>query len=129
EKVYNYTMENMTYDQNLALHVQSVSGYLPVMDDICNNKTGICFDYASFMTAMLRLQNIPTKLVVGWSGDIYHAWISVYMEETGWVDGIIQFNGNEWKLMDPTFADNANQETWIMEYIGNGGNYSEKYVY
>ena len=81
------------------------------------------------MAAMLRSQNVPTKLVVGYSGSIYHAWISVYSEETGWVDGAIYFDGTTWKLMDPTFASSGNQSKQIMEYIGNGANYSAKYFY
>ena len=32
------------------------------------------------MTAMLRSQNIPCKLVVGCAGTTYHAWIDVYVE-------------------------------------------------
>ncbi len=127
EKVYNYVIETLTYDETLASSVSY--DYLPDLDLDIQNKTGICFDYASLMTAMLRVQDIPTKLVVGWSGDIYHAWINVYIEETGWINGLIEFNGFEWKLMDPTFADNANQQDWIMQYIGDGNNYKEVYVY
>ena len=47
---------------------------------------GICFDYAALMTAMLRSQGIPTKLEIGYSGEVYHAWISTYIDEIGWVD-------------------------------------------
>lgn len=54
------------------------------------------------MTAMLRSQDIPTKLVVGYTGNLYHAWINVYLEGQGWVDNIIYFDGTSWKLMDPT---------------------------
>ena len=52
---------------------------------------GICFDYASLTAAMLRSQNIPARLEIGYSGDVYHAWISVYTEETGWIDRLIEF--------------------------------------
>ena len=34
------------------------------------------------MTGMLRSQGIPSKLVVGYAGTAYHAWISVWTEET-----------------------------------------------
>jgi len=43
------------------------------------------------MSAMLRSQGIPTKLEVGYSGEAYHAWISTYIKESGWVDNIIKF--------------------------------------
>lgn len=127
EGIYNYVVKNFTYDKQKAATVQS--GYLPDVDAILASKKGICFDYAAVMAAMLRSQNVPTKLVVGYSGKIYHAWISVYSEKTGWVDGAIYFDGTSWKLMDPTFASSANQSKQIMEYIGNGANYSAKYFY
>ena len=40
-------------------------------------------------------------------GDVYHAWISTYIKDKGWVNGIIEFDGNDWKLMDPTFASTS----------------------
>ena len=64
------------------------------IDEILNSGTGICLDYAAVMTGMLRSQRIPTRLEVGYAQDAYHAWISIYTEETGWLNGIIEFNGN-----------------------------------
>ena len=127
ELIYNYVVKNFTYDKQRAATVQS--GYLPNVDSVLAAKKGICFDYAAVMAAMLRSQGVPTKLVVGYSGKVYHAWINVYTEETGWVDGAIYFDGANWKLMDPTFASSAKQSKEIMEYIGNGSNYSAKYIY
>ena len=125
--VYEFVVNNFTYDTQLAETVKS--GYLPVVDDVLAARKGICFDYAAVMAAMLRSQNIPCKLVVGYAGAVYHAWISVWSEETGWVDGVIYFDGTSWQRMDPTFASSANQSKQIMEYIGNGANYSAKYFY
>jgi hypothetical protein len=127
KKVYNYVVKNYTYDKAKAKTV--ASGYLPDLDKIYKSKKGICFDYAATMAAMLRSQNIPTKLVVGYTGDVYHAWINVYTDESGWLDSVIYFDGDEWKLMDPTFASSSNSSSKIMEYIGNGKNYKQKYVY
>lgn len=126
-KVYDYVIKNFTYDKQLAASVQS--GYLPVLDTVWNKKSGICFDYAAIVTAMLRSQNIPTKLVIGYTGQAYHAWINVYSTETGWVESVIYFDGKTWKLMDPTFASSGNASESIMKYIGDGKNYSAKYLY
>ncbi|MBQ1472846.1 MAG: transglutaminase domain-containing protein, partial [Lachnospiraceae bacterium] len=94
------------------------------------SKKGICFDYASLMSALLRSQQVPTKLVVGYSGTAYHAWISVYISEIGWVDNIIEFDGSNWSLMDPTLAANkANSSSAVKEYVGDGSNYTVKYNY
>lgn len=126
-KVYDYVVKNFTYDKQRAATVQS--GYLPVLDSVLAQKKGICFDFAAVMAAMLRSQGVPTKLVVGYSQSVYHAWINVYSEETGWVDGAVYFDGTNWKLMDPTFASSGKQSKQIMEYIANGANYTDKYLY
>ena len=87
--IYDFVVKNLTYDKQLAATVQS--GYLPVLDSVLAKKTGICFDYAALMTGMLRSRGVPCKLVVGYAGTAYHAWISVYSEETGWVEGVVYF--------------------------------------
>ena len=119
--VYNYVVKNVKYDDEKAQNVQS--GYLPSVDETLKTKKGICFDYAALMTAMLRSQGIPTKLEIGYSGDIYHAWISTWLNEKGWVDNIIQFDGKSWELMDPTLAANSDNKEDVKEYIGNGEHY------
>lgn len=125
--IYTFVVEHLSYDKQLAKTVKS--GYLPVLDDVLAGGKGICFDYAALMTGMLRSQSVPCKLVVGYAGDVYHAWISVYSEENGWIDNVIWFDGFAWKRMDPTFASSNNQSDRIMEYIGDGENYTVKYLY
>lgn len=108
---------------------QNVSyGYLPNVDDTLTSGTGICFDYAALMTAMLRSQNIPTKLEVGYSGDTYHAWISTYVDDKGWVDNIIEFDGDSWQIMDPTLGANNDSKS-VKKYVGDGSHYVVKYTY
>lgn len=124
--IYNYIIENFTYDYDKAENVQS--GYIPDVDEILNSKTGICLDYAAVMAGMLRSQQIPTKLEVGYAGQAYHAWISTYVNNIGWINGIIQFDGVNWSLMDPTFAANAGEKE-LRSFIGEGDNYVTKYNY
>lgn len=125
--VYDYVVTELIYDKQKAKTVQS--GYLPVLDDVLASKKGICFDYAALMAAMLRSQGIPCKLVVGYAGTAYHAWISVYTEETGWIEDVIFFDGTSWQRMDPTFASSGHQSEAIMKYIGDGSHYKECYIY
>jgi hypothetical protein len=125
-KVYAYVTTNITYDTAKAEEV--LIDYLPDIDEVLASGTGICFDYASLMAAMLRCQGIPTKLEVGYSGTAYHSWISVYLEEIGWVDNIISFDGQNWSLMDPTLAASNNNQS-VKDYIGDGSNYTVKYSY
>ena len=124
--VYNYVVSHLEYDIQKAQTVQS--GYLPVLDQVLEEGKGICFDYAAVMTARLRSQQIPCKLVVGYAGTVYHAWISVWTEESGWIDGAIFFDGHVWHRMDPTFASSSGSDAQILEFIQNG-NYSAKFLY
>lgn len=124
--VYDFVVATLAYDEERAATVKS--GYLPVLDAVLAEEKGICFDYAALMTAMLRSQEVPCKLVVGYAGDVYHAWISVWTEHNGWVDGAIFFDGHAWKRMDPTFASYGARSTEIMDFIENG-NYTVKYLY
>ena len=125
--IYNFVVGNLVYDTQKAATVKS--GYLPVVDTVLAEKKGICFDYAALMTSMLRSQGVPCKLVVGYAGTAYHAWISVWSAETGWVDGAIMFDGKNWQRMDPTFASSGKKSESIMKYIGDGKNYTVKYLY
>jgi hypothetical protein len=72
---------------------------------------------------MLRSQNIPCKLVVGYAGSAYHAWISVWSPDSGWISGAIFFNGIEWQLMDPTFVSTGGPDATT------GVTYTSKYIY
>lgn len=125
--IYNYVIGTISYDKEKAASVQS--GYLPDVDAVLKAKKGICFDYAALMATMLRSQDIPTKLVIGYTGGLYHAWINVYLESVGWIDGCIYFDGHSWALMDPTFASSGGNSERIRQYIGNNANYQAKYCY
>ena len=126
--VYNWVVTNLSYDYDKAASVPT--GYLPDVDQVMQAKKGICLDYAALMSAMLRSQGVPVKLVAGYtSTGEYHAWINVWSEQDGWMDSVIWFDGREWKLMDPTFASTNKQSKSIMEYIGDTGNYKERFAY
>lgn len=119
--IYNYIISNITYDFQKAASVQS--GYLPDLEQVLADKKGICFDYAALMTGMLRSQNIACKLIVGYADTAYHAWISVWTPEKGWVDEAIFFDGIRWQLMDPTYASSAGSA--FVKQV----NYTSKYIY
>lgn len=95
--IYDYVISNIIYDTNKAKSVKS--GYLPNIDDVFESNSGICFDYASLLAAMLRSVSLPTKLVTGYSSNVstFHAWNEVYIDEQGWV------------ILDPTIASAAKQ--------------------
>lgn len=125
--VFDFTVNRLSYDRELAATVKG--GYVPQLDKVLEERKGICFDYAALMTGLLRSAGIPTRLVTGYASGVYHAWISVWSEETGWIDNVIFFDGEGWQRMDPTFADSDVSDSSLKEYIGDGSNYTEKYYY
>lgn len=130
-KVFDFVVDNVTYDYNFAKEVSEGkhTGYLPTVDNTLATGKGICFDYAALMTAMLRSQNLPCKLVIGYAGQIYHAWINVYITGVGWVDKVIYFDGTNWTLMDPTFTSSGGRSDSIMKYVTTKSNYSQSFAY
>lgn len=123
---YTYVTSHISYDYDKADSVEA--GYLPDVDDTLSTGTGICFDYAALTTAMLRSQDIPCKLQIGYSGDVKHAWIDVYIRGSGWVTKAVSFDGDTWKLMDPTFDANSDGDEAIQEYIGDESNYTVQFT-
>lgn len=124
--IYQWVIKNISYDYEKAGKVGA--GYLPDVDETLKTKKGICLDYAALMTAMLRSQGIPAKLNIGYlTGLQYHSWVSVYVDEAGWVDGVIRFNGNSWKKMDPTVASESGTRA-AERLLEDDENYIVKYV-
>ena len=104
KKVYEFVANYINYDDDkVALAKQQY--LIPNLDEIINNKKGICFDYASMMTAMLRINHIPARLICGGTDkDEYHSWLEVYVKGQGWVNPDIFMDKDTWTIMDPTFA-------------------------
>lgn len=125
QDVYDYAVKKIDYDYEMAASVSS--GYVPDLDQVIDRGKGICFDYASLMTAMLRISNIPTKLVIGYRGNDYHAWISVYISDIGWVDNVIEFDGKDWTLMDPATVSSGGSAA--ADYVEHQDKYHALYFY
>lgn len=117
--VYTWITTNIEYDWEKVEEVQN-KFVLPEIDETLETKTGICFDYAALMTCMLRVQQIPTKLVTGYVEEGYHAWVEVYINDVGWIDPDTYFGSNEWQRLDPTFNSSGQNYS---------GSYEDKYKY
>ncbi len=123
--VYDFVCGAVRYDREKANSVQS--GYVSDPDETLRTGTGICLDYAALAAAMLRSQGIPTKMIFGHvsPGDLYHAWNMFYTEKTGWVTVSFVTGSDGWTRMDATFAAGGASA----EYIGDGSNYADLYIY
>ena len=127
QNIFQYVTENITYDYVKAENV--AYGYLPNLDETLESKTGICFDYAALMCAMLRCRGIPAKLDIGYTNNgIYHAWISTYLKDKGWVDNVVEFDGDSWQLMDPTMISEAKTQAEKKQVMKDSRDYMVQYV-
>jgi hypothetical protein len=87
EVIHNFIVSNVSYDHQKASRINN--DYVPLPTATLQEKLGICYDFAALTASMLRIANIPTKLVKGYSTytTVYHAWNEVYIN-------------NEWIVVD-----------------------------
>ena len=90
--ITDFIKSEFSYDFVRAKTISS--GQLPEIDYCYENRMGICQDLAAVMVCMLRVQGVPSKLVIGYADKYYHAWT------TSVVDGKEVF-------FDPTAAIGA----------------------
>lgn len=129
EKVYDYITSNIAYDEHKAQTAKGdIADYIPNVDRVLSEKTGMCFDYAVLMTAMLRTSGIPAKLMVGEvetkDGVEYHSWVNAYVQENGMIGFNLILRG--WVLLDPTFATTSRKGIW---YYTDANRYNAIYEY
>jgi len=120
-----HVVQNVTYDHDKAQKLSTGTGYVPNPDETLQTGKGVCFDYASLGAAMLRSLGLPTKIVTGYvsPGDIYHAWIMVYVDNE-WKTAEFSVDPKTWSRVDLTFVSSG-----TTQFTGNGGSYTDRYVY
>ena len=108
EAVHDFLVDNMTYCTSMVEFVSA--GYIPCLDRAYTEMNGACFDYAALMTAMLRVHDIPSKLVIGYFLDEYHAWVEAYTETSGWIrkDPATISAGNRGRASSVYVSDDSN---------------------
>ena len=101
DEVCDFMASEFTYDFVRAVSISP--GELPEVDGCYENRSGICQDLSAVMISMLRVQGIPSRLMIGFADGYYHAWT------VSLVDG-------EEKFFDPTAAVNAlNASDYVVE--------------
>lgn len=123
--IYEWIEKNVVYDNAKADELSGKSGYIPNPDQTLQTQKGICFDYASLAAAMLRSIGIPCKIVTGYvsPNGVYHAWNMVWINGR-WQTASFTVNPRDWTRVDLTFAANGAGDT-----VGDGSNYTDRYVY
>lgn len=124
--IYDWLVENITYDKSKAAELATTTGYIPIPDETFSSKTGICFDYASLAAAMFRSLNIPCQIITGYVSpdNIYHAWNMIYIDGK-WVGAHITVDPDQWTRIDVTFAAGGADTS----QVGDGSAYTDRYVY
>jgi protein-glutamine gamma-glutamyltransferase len=103
---YRYSMEDLSTSGN------------PLEDFLFEHKTGNCEYFASSLAVMLRMAEIPARLVGGYRGGYYnrpagyymvlqsnaHVWVEAYLpEQAGW----IRIDPTAFSLMDASIGRDA----------------------
>lgn len=111
--VYSYIVKNIEYDYAKAKNVKA--DYIPEVDNVLDNETGICYDYASLFAAMLRSVGVPTKLVMGYNksdSKTYHAWNQVYLADE-----------DKWITIDTTYDASSNSKIKTVNMLKDANQY------
>lgn len=97
DRIYDFIVQYLSYDDEKAATVEK--GYIPNVDEILELRKGICFDYSALFASMLRAQNIPVRLVMGYvqPDNLYHAWNQVYIQ-------------GKWVWKDSTFGPKSSKK-------------------
>ena len=90
--ICDFMKNNFVYDYIKAVTVQA--GQLPDIDNSYAKRMGVCQDLSAITVCMLRTQGIPSRLIIGYADNQYHAWT---MTKMGGTD----------EFFDPTAALNA----------------------
>lgn len=127
--LFDYVVDHVDYDYEKSASAKP--GYLPDVEDTLASGKGICYDYAALLCAMCRSQGIPCRLVTGYTndGEVYHAWVEVYCQESDTVDGAIPITANTWSRLDPTFVSNGDRSSHILGFVTDDKNYEVLYIY
>lgn len=129
EALFDYTVDFISYDYNNpeALAI----GYLPDVEEILEKGRGTCYDYAALLCAMLRIKGIPCRLVTGdiHPDELYHAWVEVWSDKEGTVDGVFPITANAWSRLDPTFVSTQARSKSIIAYVTDDAHYTPRYYY
>lgn len=79
DAIKTYIVDNFKYDYERAR--SNPGAYLGDVEGCFETKLGLCQDLSVVAAAMLRVQGIPTQLVIGYADKNYHAWNNVLIDE------------------------------------------------
>lgn len=103
-KIYDYVVNNLSYDQNRVRDTQVRAGALGVLS---NKKSAVCLEFTDLFIALARAAGIPAREVEGYANttntasrplslfqDVLHSWPEYY-----------DFDKKAWIMVDPTWEN------------------------
>ena len=100
KNIFQYISLRMNYDEKLSKKLYETNEmYVPDIDEILSQKSGVCLDYSTLMAAMLRSQKIPAQVV---TGDFVSPDNTT--QRHAWVRAFVQDGGEDWVDVDPTYG-------------------------
>ena len=110
---YNYIIDNYTYSYE-KLNDNKRLGALNAL----NGSLAVCMEYSDSLTALLRVQGIPTRIAIGYGNDPTGAEGKISTKELGKLEIGHQWNqiwipDYGWMTIDPTWGETGR------EYIGS----------
>jgi transglutaminase-like putative cysteine protease len=89
----HYLASTGLYSYTLNLNAESLPGVDPIEQFLAVDKKGHCQYYASALVMMLRSQNIPSRVVVGYHTDEYNElgrhYVARQLHAHAWVEALI----------------------------------------
>ena len=79
DAIVQFVAENFAYDYDRA--ASNPGFYLGDVEGCFEERIGLCQDLAAMTAAMLRVQGIPTQMVIGYADRYYHAWNKVLIDD------------------------------------------------
>ncbi len=135
---FKYTLDYTNVRRNEKLD--------PVEDFVRNHRSGHCEQFAAATTLMLRQQNIPARLVVGYHGGEFnsltdsfvvrashaHAWVEAYLRPEDCSEEMVNAGaagpGGAWMIVESTPAVSAAELDSTDEAIGLARSVWQDYV-
>ena len=125
--IFEFVISNFEYNYELAASIEAGAFHRVNLDTALENGSGVCYDISAVTVGMLRSRGIPARLIFGYVGDVYHAWVDVYSKESGRIDDFIRLRGDSWNLLDPTIVLTGGEAG--ARFSGNPANYEARFIF
>lgn len=79
DKITRYMRNNYKYDWITAAKRYDIPEYAD-LDRVLERKMGICEELAALTVALLRLEGVPARMVIGTANGIQHAWVQALVD-------------------------------------------------